>query len=138
MQATNMKRFLIILSVVAVLLAAIATIAIVLRSRSNRQVPAAPDPGARRIEAGTNTPPVSGAAETPVPNGIVPREKDAPPELSEAARKDADNDGLIDGEEALLRTDPNRKDTDGDGLGDADGKRRSVGKARLFSGLSLF
>lgn len=33
---------------------------------------------------------------------------------------DADGDGLCDGEERLLRTDPNQRDTDGDGLRDDD------------------
>ncbi len=33
---------------------------------------------------------------------------------------DADHDGLCDGEERILRTDPTRKDTDGDGLADND------------------
>lgn len=37
---------------------------------------------------------------------------------SAVAAGDADDDGLCDGEERLLRTDPNKKDTDGDGLSD--------------------
>lgn len=113
-----MKRLVIFLSVAAVLVAGIATVVIILRARAARVVPPASDaPGAS--EAGNGDPSSSGTPSiTEKPQGILPREQDAPPVLTEAAQKDTDGDGLIDGEEALRGTDPNRRDTDGDGLSD--------------------
>ncbi len=116
-----MKRLVIILSAVAVLLAGIATAVIIIRARAARL--ALPAEDVTPPPAGTGTkPPASGgsSSSTSKPQGIVPREKDAPPTLSDAAQKDTDGDGLLDGEEAALRTDPKRKDSDNDGLSDLE------------------
>jgi hypothetical protein len=115
-----MKRLVIVLSLVAVLLAGTATVVIILRARAARLAVPVDELQVPVSETGAKPPPVSGSSETAKPDGIVPREKDSPPLLSETAQKDSDGDGLIDGEEAVLRTDPNRKDTDGDGLSDLD------------------
>ena len=115
-----MKRFVIIASLVVVLLAGAATAVIIVRTRAARLAVPATELPSVDSENGTRPPPDSNAPTTAKPEGIVPREQDSPPVLSAAAQKDSDNDGLVDGEEALLRTDPNRKDTDGDGLSDLD------------------
>jgi hypothetical protein len=118
-----MKRLVIILSLVAVFLAGTATVVIILRARAVR--PAVPGVGvpAPVTETGAKPTPVPVTPATSKPNGIVPVERDSPPVLSEAAQKDGDNDGLVDGEEAMLGTDPKRKDTDNDGLSDLDEAR---------------
>ncbi len=120
MRTTNMKRFVIILSLVVVLLAGAATAVIIIRARAARLAvpggtPSVPTSGTENEPS--KTPGTSSPSKT---EGIVPREEDAPPLFSETSQKDSDGDGLVDGEEAMLRTDPNRKDTDGDGLGDLD------------------
>lgn len=115
-----MKRLVIILSAVAVLLAGIATVVIIMRARADRSVLPAADGTAPPAGTGTKPPAGGSPSSTSKPQGIVPREKDAPPALADAAQKDSDSDGLTDGEEAALRTDPKRKDTDNDGLSDLE------------------
>ena len=112
MRTTNMKRFVIILSLVVVLLAGAATAVIIIRARAARLAvpggtPSVPTNGTTENEP-SKTPGTSSSSKT---EGIVPREEDAPPLFSETSQKDSDGDGLIDGEESALRTDPNRKDT---------------------------
>ena len=48
-----------------------------------------------------------------------------------AVGTDSDNDGLTDGDEAVLGTDPNEPDTDGDGIDDGD--EVALGTSPLFS-----
>ena len=119
-QTIDMKRLVIILSVVGVLLAGIATVVIIVRARSAREAPSpttqAPAPS-RNAEA---KPPASMSAPAPTARGILPPDQDAPQTPSLAAQSDTDSDGLTDGEERELGTDPQRKDTDGDGLSDLD------------------
>lgn len=118
-----MKRLVIILSIVAVLLAGAATAVIIIRARAARLAvpgPASAAPGTETEKDPSKVPVASTPGKT---EGIVPREKDAPPVFSELSQKDSDGDGLSDGEEAVLRTDPSRKDTDGDGLSDLDETR---------------
>ena len=115
-----MKRLVIILSMVGVLLAGIVTVVIIVRARGARMTPtpttqiptSSPNTGA--------TPSASTPAPSSTTNGILPPEQDAPQTQSLAAQNDTDSDGLTDGEERELGTDPQRKDTDGDGLSDLD------------------
>ncbi len=115
-----MKRLVIILSIVGVLCAGIVTVVVIMRARSARQ---APSPTTQTPPSSQDTgakPPASTPTSTPTARGILPPEQDAPQTRSLAAQSDADNDGLTDGEERELGTDPQRKDTDGDGLSDLD------------------
>ncbi|WKZ29665.1 MAG: hypothetical protein QY323_02955 [Patescibacteria group bacterium] len=115
-----MKRLVIILSVVAVLLAGIATVVIISRARTASIAPPASDGTTPIGGAGTRPVTPGSPSSTSKPQGIVPPEKDAPPVTADAALRDTDADGLSDGEEAALRTDPSRKDTDADGLSDLE------------------
>ena len=113
-----MKRIVILLSIIAVLAAGVATAIVVVRARAARL--GTPTPVVEGTPGDTR-PPVS--PETPSgtePKGILSTEQDGPLTLSANAQGDTDSDGLINGEERQLGTDPARKDTDGDGLSDRE------------------
>ncbi len=119
-QTIDMKRLVIILSIVGVVLAGIVTTIVILRARGARKasIPTAQTPAPSRDA--DSKPPASTATTAPTARGILSPEQDAPQSLPLAAQSDTDGDGLTDGEERGLGTDPQRKDTDGDGLSDLD------------------